>query len=373
MSARRVLIGCYEIPGYGGANTASYQLFRIMQEEGFDVHYVNLIDELDAEYFAFAFGANYGNPLLLPHVYNCGLRGVLYGPHSELTELIEQIAPDVIIGVDFIAALLMKRAAPKTTLIFLTAGCQQVKDAVTGKLVYDLVTQEQKIAQSNGVPRRPCREEVEAVDSSDLIVTHSDITLALFNHFFSYVQGKIHQKPIWFGEWIYREAQKYAHYAKPFAQRDIDVLFLASSWERPEKNYPWVKRLIAALPAAAIHLVGELPDNQKHSPARYHGLVTDRERLFELIGRAKTVASPSLYDSAPGILFEASAMGCNIVASKNCGNWMICHKQLLVEPYDPKTFADAIRLSLIKKLDDNMGIFLETNSYRQLVELTQLI
>jgi glycosyltransferase involved in cell wall biosynthesis len=373
MKSRRTLIGCYEIPGYGGANTASYQLFRIMQEEGFDVHYINLIDEQDVVYFAFAFGANYGNPLSLENVYNCALNGVLYGPHPELTALIEEIAPDVIIGVDFIAALLMKRAAPKTTLIFLTAGCQQVKDAVTGRHVTDLVTQEKMIAGASGFPRRSCREEVEAADMCDLIVTHSNVTLALFHHFFPYLHGKIYPKPIWFGEWIYREAQKYGDLAKPFAQRAVDVLFLASSWARPEKNYSWVKKLLSALPDATIHVIGEVEERKKLSPVHYHGLVTERYRLFELMGRAKTVASPSLYDSAPGILFEAAAMGCNIVASKNCGNWMICNEQLLAEPFSPKNFVNAIRLSLFKKFDDSMTFFLETNSYGRLVEMTQLI
>ena len=28
---RKALIGCYEIPGYGGASTSSYKLFEIMQ------------------------------------------------------------------------------------------------------------------------------------------------------------------------------------------------------------------------------------------------------------------------------------------------------------------------------------------------------
>ena len=30
-------------------------------------------------------------------------------------------------------------------------------------------------------------------------------------------------------------------------------------------------------------------------------------------------------DAAPGILFEGAVMGCNLVASKNCGNWEVCH------------------------------------------------
>lgn len=373
MSTRRILIACYEIPGYGGANTASYQLFETLQQEGFDVHYLNLIDEQDRSFFEFTFGPNYGNPDSLAHVYNCALQGVLYGPHPELKALIDELAPDLIVGVDFIAALLMKRAALKTPLIFLTAGCQQVKDSVTGQIVNDLIHQERVIAEAKDTPRRCCREEVEAADICDLIVTHSNITLALFQYFFPYLHGKIYSQPIWFGEWIYREALKYSKLAKPFAQRDIDVLLVSSSWVRPEKNYPGVRKLIGALPGTAIHIVGEIEEKRRLGSACYHGLVTERDRLFELMGRAKTVASLSLYDSAPGILFEASAMGCNIVTSKNCGNWMICHDDLLADPFNAAAFANAVRLSLTQKYRDNMKFFLETASYRQFTEILDLV
>ncbi len=370
---KRILLGCYEIPGYGGANTASYQLFQIMQEDNFDVHYLNLIDEQDSAYFSYAFGPNCGNPQSLKHVCNCILNGPLYSPHPELTNLIEAVSPDLLIAVDFIAALLMKRAYPKTKLIFLTAGCQQVKDAVTGRIMTDLMTQEKKLARATIIPRRPCREEVEAADISDLIITHSSITLSLFRYFFPYLLGKIYPQPIWFGEWIYREGLKHAALARPFSQRDIDVLFLSSSWARPEKNYALVKKLIRKLRQATIHIAGEIEDQDKLSFAHYHGLVTEREQLFTLMGRAKTIVSPSLYDSAPGILFEAAALGCNIVTSKNCGNWMICNEQLLADPFSKEQFLKTITRSLSKKFDDNMKFFLGTESYRQLVEITQVI
>lgn len=373
MSSKKLLLGCYEIPGYGGANTATYQLFHLMQEDGYDVHYVNLVDEQDGPYFEYAFGPNYGNPRCLSHVYNSLLKGPLYSPHPELSDLIASIGPDVMIGVDFIAALLMKRARPETKTIFMTAGCQQVKDAVNGRLVTDLITQEKKIQQATGTPRKSCRQEIEAVDNADLILTHSNITLALFQHFYSYLGGKIYPKPIWFGEWIYREALNYRAFAKPFGARDIDVLFLASSWARPEKNYPWVTRALAKLPQANIHIVGEIAECDRLQRGHYYGLVTDREEVFKLMGRAKTVACPSSYDSAPGILFEAAAMGCNIVATKNCGNWMVCHDQLLADPFTEREFLRAIALSQSQKFADNMQFFLQAGCYRQLVEITQLI
>ena len=56
---KRVLIGCYEIPGYGGVSTASYQLFEYLQRDGLEVCYLNIIDGGDEEYYTYMFSENY--------------------------------------------------------------------------------------------------------------------------------------------------------------------------------------------------------------------------------------------------------------------------------------------------------------------------
>src|SRR6266849_2511804 len=161
---RKILFGCYEIPGYGGANTATYQLFQLMREDKFDVFYLNIIDEQDADYYRYVFGDNFGNPKSLTHVYNCTLNRSLYDSHPELTALIRELSPDVLIGVDFIAALLMKQAYPEKKLIFLTAGCQQVKDSVIEGRVRNVVTQDKTMARTVAMPDTRCSEEKKAVE-----------------------------------------------------------------------------------------------------------------------------------------------------------------------------------------------------------------
>ena len=59
-------------------------------------------------------------------------------------------------------------------------------------------------------------------------------------------------------------------------------------------------------------------------------------------------------------------MGCNIVASKNCGNWELCNEQLLVSDYTADAFADAIRRASTSKFEDNLDQFLEPSSYKAL-------
>ena len=215
-------------------------------------------------------------------------------------------------------------------------------------------------------PLAPSPREKEAVSLADYIVTHSEMNLLLYRHFFPSFEGKIYPRVVWFAEWIYRNASEYSYLARPFHQRDIDILFIASNWRRSEKNYPWVKTVAASATDLKIHVVGaaeeEIPE------AIHHGPIADRQALFSLLGRTKTIACPSLFDAAPGILFEGSALGCNLVASKNCGNWSLCNQSLVVDPFSPEVFLDKIRLSLTGPYRDNIDQFLQSDSYSDLLE-----
>jgi hypothetical protein len=91
------------------------------------------------------------------------------------------------------------------------------------------------------------------------------------------------------------------------------------------------------------------------------------------MGRARAVVCPSLFDAAPGILFEGSVMGCNVVTSKNCGNWELCNDELLVSEYTADAFAEAIRRANTAKLPDNLDLFLEPSSYRALKDVLEKV
>jgi glycosyltransferase involved in cell wall biosynthesis len=140
--------------------------------------------------------------------------------------------------------------------------------------------------------------------------------------------------------------------ARPFEERDIDVLFIASDWDRPEKNYPLVRSVARRLGDARIHVVGDA--SRRLPGVTYHGFVGDRDGLFTLMGRTRCVACPSIIDAAPGILFEASVLGCNVVASKNCGNWEMCHPELVADPFNADTFTTCIRRAMQRKFADRL-------------------
>jgi glycosyltransferase involved in cell wall biosynthesis len=368
---RRILIGCYEVPGYGGASTASYCLFETLRDAGINAAFVNIVDEEDAQFYPFVFGPGWGNPRGREGVHNCVLGDRLWRAHPELGALVDDIAPDVMIGVGFIAALLMKRAAPQRPLAYLTSGCQQVKDAITRGRARDYLEIEREMGRGLRRPHVTCVEERDAMDAADLVVVHSEMTRRLAGYYYPHHTGKIFGPVLSFARWIHGEAREYAALGRAFDERDIDALFVASSWSRPEKNFDCVREIAAALPDLAVHVAGEA--ETPAAKATHHGLVGSREAMFALMGRARSVVCPSSFDTAPGILFEASALGANVVASDNCGNAAICDARLRVDEYRPAQFAQRIRLARARKFDDNIAPFLDPRPYDEFLEALDVL
>jgi hypothetical protein len=363
---KRILLGCYEIPGFGGANTSTYELFERLQNDGLDVYYLNLIDARDLDYFRYFFGADFGNPNYLRNVYNCVFHGPLSRRDCELTKLIRELKPNVMVGGDYIAALLLKKAGPEINMIFTTSGCMQVQQLIKKRVIPNALEFTELIDQEKASESILNDQEKEAVKASDLVITHSDMIKSFYDHIYATYTGKIYPDVIWRAEWIRESALDFVHSCKPFAEREIDLLFVSSSWNRPEKNYKLVRNVVPRLKGLNVQVVGEA--DRKMENAAYHGIIAERKDLFALMGNSKSIASPSVFDSAPGILFEGATLGCNVIASKNCGNWQLCNDNLLVVPFDDSTFIEKIFLASTRRFEANMGFFLEKNCYQNLVE-----
>lgn len=361
----RILFGGTEVPSLGGTSTAVYDLFERMLREGRDVHLVNLLEDQDAAWYRHTFPEGMGNPRGLANVANYWLENDPIDPQPVLQERIESIAPDVMCGFGYYASMLLKAAAPTRPTVLVTGSCAQAAEYVTTGRARDAVSLAGRLAATPVPPRVIQHGERTAVETCDLVVAHSRQTLDLMQWFFPASMGNIYPRVVSFVEWICDGARPWEHLARPFEDRDIGVLFIATDWDRRVKHYPMVRRLASELRDLPVHVVG---DATRPAPgAVHHGFIESRQALFELLGRARCVACPSLIDAAPGVLFEASVMGCNVVASKNCGNWEMCHPDLLVDPYGARGFASCIRRAQERRFPDGIATLLAQGGYAELL------
>ena len=137
---RRLLLTSYSVPGSGGAATAGYRLFEMLRRDGIDASFVNLIEEQDAGYLRYTFGPSLGNPRGLADVHSCFLGRPLFHPdprHEVVVAKLEELAPDLVLGIDFIGALLASHAAPEIPMVYLTAGCSQLLELIARGAVPD--------------------------------------------------------------------------------------------------------------------------------------------------------------------------------------------------------------------------------------------
>src|SRR5262249_42175479 len=275
------------------------------------------------------FGEALGNPRALAGAHTCIVEDIGSRQQERLSARVRAFAPDLLLGVGFIAALLLKWAAPDVPLVFLTAGSRRVQDLIEIGAVKDFIESRKKVDAGVNFPVPANHRERAAIELSDLVIVHSPLMRYALEHFFPEHSGKIYANDVSVADLLYDEAERVAAASRPFGDRDIDMLFVASQWNRSIKNYALVCKIVAACAGLNVHIVGDV--EARCLPVHYHGIITRREDLYGLLGRARTLVCPSLLDAAPGVLFEASAMGCNVVASPNCGNWGLCNEQLLAK------------------------------------------
>lgn len=363
----RILVASFEVPGWGGAATTAEELFLGLRARGAEIALVHLIEDGDDELFRHRFGERFANRRGLPAVSICRLRRPWHGEQPALAADIARFAPDVVLGVGSIAALAARRAAPGRRLAFLTTGCQQAKLLIENGWAPDLVTLTRRLARRWFRPPMLADDEKTLVGSAELTVPHCDTVAELLRAFYPGHEGRIYPEPLPFARWIHDRALPFRHLARDFAARDIDLLSVASSWSRHEKNYPAVAAVARALPTARLHVVGETPE--PIPGAVHHGLVLEPGELFALMGRARALVCPSRFDAAPGILFEGSALGCNLVASPNCGNAAICHPELLAPGADAADLLPPVRRAIERRYEDRIAPFLTVDSTARLLEI----
>ncbi len=364
---RRVLVTAFEIPGFGGASTAAYALFAKMQRDGLDVHYANLIQPHDLPFYRRLFGEGFGNPKSLPNVHNVPLPGGLFRRHESVVRFVGDVAPDVIVARGTIAAAAVGAAGTGVPLVHLLAGWPETSEVSEHRPIADGASLPERPLRSAQRPTLCRREEAALIAASNVVVASTPLVKALYERVLPpSLAAQIYTEPLSSAEWIVEATAEEGASRIEFADRSIDLLFVASSWTRWEKNLPLLRKIASALGHLRVHVVGECP--RPVADATHHGLIGNRRALLELMGNTKALVVPSLLDANPGVLFEAAYMGANVVASKCCGNWELCNESLLVErPGD--AFIAACAKAVERRYPDHLDRFLELRSYGKLLEI----
>jgi glycosyltransferase involved in cell wall biosynthesis len=371
---RRILIVCNGVLGTGGGSTCAHALFGAMIEDGLDARYLVVIEERDEFYFRYVCGEAYANPDRLPGVACCVLEEDFDASHPGLAAAIAEAEPDVVLAVGDQAAVLAARHAPGAPVVLYLTGADEVPGrgpiaAVPGLALAVERAAATRPADAAATPH-PCWSK-EAARGAYLIVTPSEAARRVYAASFPTLAGKIHPRPVWPAEWLEREAARFAQLRRPWRDREVDAVLVANRWTRPLKNLELARRLAARSRDLAMVLVGE--GTGELPGARGVGLLPARAAYLALLGSAKAVVSTSRFEASATPLYEAAIMGCNVVASRDCGNAELCDEDLLSAPDDADSLVEKLAAAVRDSRPGGLERLTHAGSYDDLIETLAVV
>jgi hypothetical protein len=353
---RRIVFACVGPPDWGDANTWAYGLFARLRGGPFDATFVSLLGDADEFYFRYLRGADFDNPRRLDSVVSCRIDEA-GGSRDQpaLASLLRSLAPDLIVAWGGAAARLLAPAAEGVPLVLMLTECDSVERFVGGDYVRDWMHYRAALDRGVAFPFEFEARERDAFEAADLVVGVSSVATAGFERLLPSISGRIYERRVTPADLSYEEAERHGDRRRAFAERDIDVLFSAADWTRPAANLRAVEQIAAALAGRQVHVAGEI--DRSVAGARTHGALRSRDDHYALLGRAKVVVAPALAAGGPSLLFEAAAMGCNVVASPNCGYAALCNDALLAPRGSAREFLERIRPALLRPYVENRDPF----------------
>ncbi len=352
---RRLLSLCHGVPEWGNANPWAYALHEILAEAGFEVLLVNLLADSDVFYFRHLLGHECEDPRRLGNVRRCPIDDPILRGESALRDTVASFAPDVAIAWETTTARLLRRAAAQLPLVLVGTHCARLERLIADGAVRDFLDFRSAVERGVRFPVDGDDPELDAIEACDLMILPSELARFTQGHLFPAHAGKMYARAISAAEPMRAEASRFLNLRRPFADRDIDVLFVAGRWDAAARPLRLVDRVCARFPHLRVELVGE---STALTRARHLG-ARPRRALYEILGRTKVVVAPGLADPAPAGLFEASVMACNLVASPNCGLWGLCPEALRVPDASHSAFVERVEHALARPLPDHRHRFLD--------------
>ena len=368
------LIVCHGVAGTGGGSTCAYALFRAMRADGIDVRYLTVVEERDEAYYLYMCGAHYANPDRLDGASCCVLRGSFDAPHPELAAAIAACSPSVVLAVGDLAAILATGHAGAVPVVLFLTGADDLPERRTplearprfSRAVHAARAENENTPPWSRAPH-PCFAPV-AARTSYLVVAPSEPARQLFVASYPSFAGKVHPRAVAPASWLERDLARFQHLRRAWPERDIGAIFVANRWRRSVKGLALVEDIVEKVERPIV-VVGEGARGLRG--VEWVGLKTDRAEYLKLLGRARAVVCPSNFELSSTLLYEGVAMGCNVVASADCGNVEVCDPELVATPGDAASFAHKIELA--SRAEPPPSIPTGDDAYRDLIETLAVV
>lgn len=339
-SNARVILARDSFPYLGGSSTILYLLFESLLKRLPNAECWNIVSPRMLAVGRRHFGPHWPNPKGLPNVRTFVLNG-----NRGMTTIRRALRGQrvaAIISKSRKTTSLLKHLEPSVPVWHLTSTCSVIKNAITADRFVSMESAIRRLRR-NELPVLRCQEELAAVRAADRILFHTRSMRFWYYTFYPQYREKMEDEVFWDYPLLKAQFHEVNPTQIPWKKRPIDLLFVASDWRRVEKNFPMMKKLCQIFHRKKIMVIGFLPETLPDPVIAFDSM--SQADVVQAMVQAKVLVSPSRYDEAPNVLFEAAIAGGNIVCSRNCGNYQLTPKEF-VATLDVPAFTEKIRLAL---------------------------
>tara|TARA_B100000902_G_scaffold399844_1_gene472953 strand:- start:1846 stop:2988 length:1143 start_codon:yes stop_codon:yes gene_type:complete len=370
----KILLSSTQYPGNGGAATNLYKLNKYLLSKNIKVYCVFFLcnkedttkinidpDKLGNVSFIRCFWKD-GNLL----DYNKKTNQYIKYSDDYISNFKNKIIdyldgePDVIYAKNYLAPITCKKLFPKSKIYYLVSGV-----FYTSMLnnIYDELTSAQKILNNFDYYKKKINEcknlttftnieqEIYTLKMVDGVIYNSKLTNDLMNLYYKehIKENKIINtsllKPI-------------NNNCENFMSREYDLIFVCSNFGRKIKNSLFVKELLLDERLSDINKI-IIGDGDLFNNLNIKNLTILKQQsnsiVLDYMKNSKLLILPSLFDSSPNTVYEALEYGCNVIISKNVGNYNIFNSDSVCEDiYDKDEWINKILNSINKKIINNI-------------------
>lgn len=366
---KRVLLCSIDAPFIGGAGTNAYNLIKLLR---------NIFKHDVVGLFVYTDSKLDKDPHNIGRIarYNAKIES-LDNVRKNLLKLLGA-DPEYMIAKNYISVHICKRLFPKSKIIFLPSGssfyghyCTKYGIKTVNQLIGDLKKDNVRLYDivngNGGWPCYPmscpqgCDCEMRAIILSDKIIPNSEVTENLFRYLYKNLKTggtkmtdkitkHIYTSGLYDYKYIYSNIEDI-----PFENRLYDIVFACYNWRRNLKNVDLINRIIkdSRFDEFKILVAGNgvnlVKKEEKFNVITLPCL--DNRELLSYFNNTRCYVCPSYYDSFPNTITESQICGCNIVTSKNVGQYKLINPNLLVEKfYDDEEWITKIIKGTTKKM-----------------------
>ena len=308
---QKITIITHELPDYGGSASNAYAMYKYYQDF-FDIQCIFIDSE---NYIASikdkkSYLTKYSDMIIIYHTENVNKKLLEYIQKTDIIILRSPQVPQTM-NIDF---TLLKKISKKIISIF--GGGMRNNYSIN----IDLLTKQKEISVTDYI--NTYNKDSKIINMDQLlknerfmkVIEFSDIVCSNTYHYDNVFTNLNKYMGHYNFSSINKNTNNICQYnnVNNWNKRNIDILYVSSSFSRRVKGFFYFIELVKDLPYKIV-VIGKnngkiLPKNIKHIPFS--------NNISDYLNDSKLVINTSLFEASSNILFEAVNSGCNILTSR---------------------------------------------------------